>query len=91
MYAPVLENMLHNIFKDRRINKVNRRKEFFSATIDEIVAAVGEHNAEIEITKLAEAEEYRKSLAVLQEQEESPAGAVREIIVPEAIRDLLSS
>lgn len=34
--APKLENHLHNVFNDNRVNMVNNRKEFFSATIDEI-------------------------------------------------------
>jgi hypothetical protein len=43
---------------------VNERKEFFRVGIDEIAVAVRRHHGEIEITRAAEAIEYRKSLAM---------------------------
>jgi hypothetical protein len=36
-------------------------------TIDEIAEAVRQHHGKIEVTKLAEAKDYRKSLAMIQE------------------------
>lgn len=65
--APKLENLLHKKFHHRRVNRVNERKEFFRVSIGEIVDAVHEHDAEIEITRAAEAVEYRKTLALIQE------------------------
>lgn len=62
--APELENKLHYIFNDRRLNLVNKRKEFFYVTLDEINKAVTENKGEIEFTMLAEAKEYRESLAI---------------------------
>ncbi len=60
--APQLEYELHQKFKDRRLNRINLRKEFFHVTLDEIEVFVKEHaNAEIEFTKLAEAREYRET------------------------------
>ncbi|MEA5468583.1 DUF4041 domain-containing protein [Spirulina sp. 06S082] len=68
--APELENRLHQIFDEKRVNKANDRKEFFSITLDEIVETVKniarEENWETKIsfTKVAEAEEYRKTVAM---------------------------
>lgn len=63
--APGLEAELHRKFNDRRINKVNYRKEYFSINIDEIQKAVNEiAGAEIEVMKIAEAHEYKETLAI---------------------------
>jgi len=60
--APALEAELHRKFDDRRLNAINRRKEFFRCDIDELAATVRELDAEIEFTKLAEASEYHQTL-----------------------------
>lgn len=57
-----LENELHKYFENRRINKVNKRKEFFSVSLEEIEKACEELEIDIELTRLAEAKEYRESL-----------------------------
>jgi hypothetical protein len=62
--APALENKLHRLFHQRRINLVNERKEFFRVTIDEIARAVRENHGEIDITLAAEAAEYRKTVSM---------------------------
>ena len=64
--APTLESTLHRTFHHRRLNRINERKEFFRVTIEEIAEVVRQHRGEIEITLAAEAEEYRKTLAMLQ-------------------------
>ena len=46
---------------------MNARKEFFRAAIDEIVEAVRDNHGEIEITRAAEAKDYRQTLALLNE------------------------
>ena len=90
--APTLENKLHNVFKDRRVNRVNNRKEFFQVTMDEIVEAVHANHGEVEVTRAAEAEEYRKSLAALRAQAEpTEVEGKRELTMPDVIRDLLQS
>lgn len=68
--APELESRLHKRLEDSRMNKENLRKEFFRVSIDEIVRVVRETDAELEIgnseitfTKIAEAADYRKTLA----------------------------
>ena len=68
--APELESSLHKYFEGRRVNKANSRKEFFRVSLDEIVEAVGQidqqlniSKSEIKFTKVAEAADYRKTLA----------------------------
>jgi hypothetical protein len=68
--APELESRLHKRLEDSRMNKENLRKEFFRVSIDEIVGVVRETDAELKIgsseitfTKIAEAADYRKTLA----------------------------
>jgi len=68
--APELESRLHRNFDVRRMNKANGRKEFFRVSLEEIVKAVREIDtelktckSEIKFTKIAEAAEYRKTLA----------------------------
>jgi hypothetical protein len=64
--APQMEYDLHKKFQDKRLNKINGRKEFFKITLDEIEDYVKHHaGATIEVTKLAEAKEYRESMAIL--------------------------
>jgi len=63
--APALENALHKAFTERRLNRVNERKEFFRVDLKEIENVVKKnHNKTVEFTKLAEAEEYRKSVQI---------------------------
>lgn len=62
--APALESILHNTFRDYEVNKVNHRKEFFSIPLEKIKKVVTEHhNATVQWTYDAAAEEYRESLA----------------------------
>jgi hypothetical protein len=70
--APALENKLHRLFQQRRVNLINERKEFFRVTIEEIAQAVRESHGEIDITMAAEAIEYRKTLAMLHEGQSAP-------------------
>lgn len=63
--APTLETKLHRIFNDRRVNRVNERKEFFRVTLDEIAKAVRENHGEIEFVSVPEAAEYRKTVSLL--------------------------
>ena len=65
--APALEKTLHKRFSGRRVNLVNPRKEFFVVDLDEVEAAATENDAEVAFTKAAEAEEYRRTLSILEE------------------------
>ena len=69
--APELEHKLHRIFDERRLNLVNRRKEFFNISLDEIEKAVIKNHGEIEFTKLVEAREFRESIAIRLKEEEA--------------------
>ncbi|MFZ1687179.1 MAG: DUF4041 domain-containing protein [Flavobacteriales bacterium] len=65
--APQLEAELHRKFSDRRVNRINHRKEFFRVSLDEIADVVRQHtNAEIQFTALAEAREFRETMALLE-------------------------
>lgn len=59
--APRLECALHQRFHHRRVNRINPRKEFFRATIDEIVAVVRANHGEVEYKADAEALEFTNS------------------------------
>jgi uncharacterized protein YoxC len=66
--APSLEYELHRKFKDRRLNMVNGRKEFFKVALDEVEAFIlQQSNASILFTKLAEAKEYRETLKYVEQ------------------------
>lgn len=79
--APALENSFHRKFADRRMNLVNMRKEYFNVTLDEIEAFAREQNVSIEFTKVAEAREYRETLA-MKEQAARNAEAAQEGAAP---------
>ncbi|MCP3105418.1 DUF4041 domain-containing protein [Myxococcus sp. K15C18031901] len=70
--APKLEAELHRTFADRRVNRINERKEFFRVSLDDIARAVRQHHGEFELTRIAEAAEYRKSLALEEEGRDAP-------------------
>lgn len=66
--APALEAILHQHFRDREVNKVNHRKEFFRVSLREIEEVVKENfNATVTFTEVALAEEYRESLRLAQQ------------------------
>lgn len=67
--APELENILHKEFDFHKVNLVNDRKEFFNVSIEEIERIVRKYNASIELTKLAEAREYRESFTIRSSRE----------------------
>lgn len=71
--APSLETALHHIFEDRRVNKVNRRKEYFTVTIDEIEQALLKRGIDVIINKVASADEYYQSLKPSERQSTNQA------------------
>jgi hypothetical protein len=65
--APGLEHELHSLFKDRRLNRVNARREFFhEVALDEIQAFVTLKGLSAQFLPLPEAREYRQTLALRQ-------------------------
>lgn len=65
--CPFLEKQLHSFFKNKRVNQMNDRKEFFNVSIDEIENAIIEllPDGKIDFTKKAEAKAYHQTIAKL--------------------------
>lgn len=61
--AVALEKNLHEALSAKRVNKVNMRKEFFYATVDELETLVSKIDSTAEFNKTMLAEEYRQSLS----------------------------
>ena len=60
--APALEAALHKAFEDRKLNMVNKRREFFYVTLDEIKDVVKKNfDKTVEFTDIPDAEQYRVS------------------------------
>ena len=62
--APALETAIHHRLNDKRVNKVNLRKEFFDVTLDELEALVFELEPSAEFNRTMAAEQYRQSLSM---------------------------
>lgn len=62
--APELEKDLHNRLDGHRLNLVDLRSEFFNVKIDEIEKIAKELNLSVELTKIAEAREFRETQAL---------------------------
>jgi uncharacterized protein DUF4041/Meiotically Up-regulated Gene 113 (MUG113) protein len=62
--APALETAFHQRFKDRSVNLINMRKEFFHVDVSELEAFAKQRGLAMAFTKLAEAREYRESAAM---------------------------
>lgn len=56
-----LENKLHSMLNEKRVNKVNARKEFFYTSVDELESLVNEIEPTAEFNKTMLAEEFRQS------------------------------
>lgn len=59
--AVSLESRLHQALSDKRVNKVNLRKEFFYSSVDELEALVTEIDPTAEFNRTMLAEEFRQS------------------------------
>lgn len=62
--APALECRLHKHFVMNQVNKVNHRKEFFRANLADIRRELGSMGIDAKWTMVAEATEYRETLAI---------------------------
>jgi hypothetical protein len=72
--APGLENAFHKAFADQRVNLINLRKEYFKVSLEEIETFAQSQSVSVQFTKLAEAREYRETLAMREQREKSGAG-----------------
>lgn len=59
-----LENKLHKILNDNRVNKINLRKEFFNITVDELEELVFKIEPSASFKKTMLAEQYKQSLSI---------------------------
>lgn len=63
-----LETELHDYFDRKRVNKVNKRKEFFRLNIDDIKKVLSKHKElTFDFQEIPDAPEYRDSLLIEQE------------------------
>lgn len=59
--APGLENHLHKVFENKKVNAVNWRKEYFRVTLDEICKEVEAYGIHCQWIGSAKAEQWRES------------------------------
>lgn len=71
--APALETQLHKHLLLRQVNKVNHRKEFFRASLSEIRQEIEGLGVEAKWTMVAEAQQYRETLAIERAIESDPS------------------
>ena len=83
--APELEGTLQRFFERKRINLINARKEFFGVRIEELEEFAKANNLSMTITKLAEAREYRETLAIRQQKTEKPVSTAESSPFPESL------
>ncbi|MGE7603070.1 GIY-YIG nuclease family protein [Peribacillus sp. NPDC097675] len=62
-----LENSLHKMLEEKRVNKINLRKEFFYSTINELEELIQEIDPTLEFVKTMKASEYRQSQSMKKE------------------------
>ena len=62
--APALETEIHHRLNDKRVNKVNLRKEFFDISVDELENLVHDIEPSAEFNRTMAAEQYRQSLSI---------------------------
>ncbi|RIO07377.1 DUF4041 domain-containing protein [Mammaliicoccus sciuri] len=66
--APALENILHKNFRDRAINKINERKEFFNVSLEEVRDVVNANfDKTVDFVMSPMAEDYYASLELTKE------------------------
>lgn len=59
-----LENTMHKRLNEKRVNKVNLRKEFFKVTLDELEKLVQELDPTAEFVRTMVAEQYHQSMSI---------------------------
>lgn len=66
--APALEAALHKAFENKKLNMINKRREFFNVTLDEIEAVVKKnYDKTVDFIRIPDAEQYRESMKIKQE------------------------
>ena len=79
-----MENSLHQRFNSKRTNLVNKRKEFFNVSLDEIKQAVFDvAGDDVDFIETAIAQHYHETLAIRKQQLlESSQQAKHEVKLP---------
>jgi multidrug efflux pump subunit AcrA (membrane-fusion protein) len=80
--APALERAFHQHFGDQRVNLMNQRKEFFEVSIDQIEEFVMHRGMAIQVTKLAEAREFRQTVAMREDRAGRAAAGGNQVPFP---------
>jgi hypothetical protein len=62
--AVTMESNIHAHFNESRVNKINRRKEFFQVSIEELQQFVNEIDPSAEFNTTMLAEQFRQTMAV---------------------------
>jgi hypothetical protein len=82
--APALEYELHCLFADRRLNRVNTRREFFQdVELSEIQTLVHAKGLSAQFLQIPEAREYRQTLAMREQPPSTPVIDPRERFPPQ--------
>lgn len=70
--APELESLLHKEFDNKRINKVNNRKEYFKVSLNEIEQVIKEkYEKEVDFIKISEAQQFRETQSIIKQNQEA--------------------
>lgn len=67
-------------FNNKRVNKVNLRKEFFKVSLDDIEKIVDERCPTAEFKRTALAEQYRQSLTMAEAAMELDSDELSEVV-----------
>jgi hypothetical protein len=62
--APALETALHRRFVEKQVNKINKRKEFYRVSLQELKEAIDEMGIDCTWTLEYEASQYRETQAI---------------------------
>lgn len=62
--AVSLETELHHALNNKRVNKINLRKEFFRVSLDELQALVERYDPSAAFNRTALAEQFRQSQSI---------------------------
>ncbi len=80
--AVSLEGKLHQLLNEKRVNKVNLRKEFFYTNVDELEKIVSGIDPTAEFKKTMLAEEFRQS------QENIIYDTAKSTVEPQTLNDV---
>lgn len=82
--APQLEYELHEKFKNKSVNRVNYRKEFYNVSLEEIENSVKDIRPDTQVTwtRIAEAQEYRQTQSIIKAENNIPVETKQQTDLP---------